>query len=413
MNFEDEKDIIGNTPDIEIADDDSVSWDSILENNDSDLISIKDEVKEQSQEQVVQQRPQSTVDLGDNLELVEDDDVDDEELAKILSNDTPKYSLEQTEQTQEAEAEAEDFDIDSQLAQVNLNEAKNNNNENFEQRQEVEQKKSSNLGCLLLLLFLLLLGGGAYWAFSYVQENDFFAKGDIQPTPTVQDNMNNLNKEDIAQRQEEVQKQDNIPVVNEEEQDKLKAQEEENKEEEEKKEVVNVIPTGRTDPFMPLKKYIYVEPAKPVEVVPTVVKTINNIDYDSNLIPPPPKKYGELEDVAERLMSILVTGIMYDEKKSSAIISYEGNDYFVQNGDKLDNYKVVDIGKDYVKIALGKNVYKAKIGEEFKITEFYGNAYLSDKQGGRQYYSSEDEYVNRKENAQKYTSADDVEIRTK
>ena len=89
-------------------------------------------------------------------------------------------------------------------------------------------------------------------------------------------------------------------------------------------------------------------------------------------------------------MAIAVSGIMYDETKPSAIITYDNNDYFVQKGDRLDEYRVLDITKTYVTMAYNKNVYKANIGEEFKVSsQFYGSAdFLPTNQGGgKQYYS--------------------------
>ena len=121
-----------------------------------------------------------------------------------------------------------------------------------------------------------------------------------------------------------------------------------------------------------------------------------------------------------KMLAIAVSGIMYDEVSPSAIITFDGNDYFVQKGDRLDDYKVINITRNSVTIALGKNLYRANIGEEFKITSnFYGSAqYLPSKQGGgRQYYSVSD---NTEETPQRgtipttrYVSEDEVIIKSK
>ena len=108
------------------------------------------------------------------------------------------------------------------------------------------------------------------------------------------------------------------------------------------------------------------------------------INFENPSIPKPPEEYGAKDNEAVKMLSISVSGIMYDDVKPSAIITYDNNDYFVQRGDKLNDYRVIDIGKNFVLISYGRNTYKANVGEEFKITDnFYGNAkYLPT---GRQY----------------------------
>ena len=137
------------------------------------------------------------------------------------------------------------------------------------------------------------------------------------------------------------------------------------------------------------------------------------IQYDKSGIPKPPEAYG-IKEETEQLMSIAVSGIMYDKNKPSAIVTYDNNDYFVQKGDKLDNYKIVDISKTYVMIALGNNVYKANIGEEFKVSsKFDGSAqYIPQTQGGgKQYYSISDRNSReRDQHGPRYVSEDDIKI---
>ena len=136
---------------------------------------------------------------------------------------------------------------------------------------------------------------------------------------------------------------------------------------------------------MPIQKYIAVE-------VPQKV-----IQYDKSGIPAPPNEYGVQDDEASELMNISVSGIMYDDKKPSAIITYEDNDYFVQIGDMLDKYRVSDIQRSTVSIALGKNIYTATIGEEFKIgSSFYGVAEYTSS-GNRRYQMVDTGYVSESE----------------
>ena len=400
MFFEDdEKDIIGNGP--EPLDDDAVSWDSILETDEDGLVSIKNDSPSPTRvptevfsnnNDIPDLDSLTTDDEIDLITPVEDDsdDVDEEELKRILNSDD-------TAPSEYEYAGEEDFNIDEQLNNVDVTEAPIE--DDILPRKEEVKKQQGTSPVLLALLFGVIVAAAIYFFFNFVQNKD----DDIDLEKPSSNQEQDVDEEETS---EEAQNQDNdIPVINEDEASELKPDEKQ----EEKKQVINIVPTGRTNPFMPLQKYIYVEPPKPAPPKPvTVVKTINNLDYDSITIPKPPKAYGEISEMTTKLMSIAVSGIMYDTQKPSAIINYDNDDYFVQIGDKLNNFRVVDIGPNYVKIAFGKNIYKANVGEEFKINEFYGN--VPYQGGGRQYYSSEDEFTNRKENAKKYTSENDVQI---
>ena len=76
----------------------------------------------------------------------------------------------------------------------------------------------------------------------------------------------------------------------------------------------------------------------------------------------PPEVINENSDAA-RVMDTIVSGILYDKFSPSAILNIEGNDYLVKKGDVVNNYKVKDIGQDFVTVQLGANIYKAGIGE--------------------------------------------------
>jgi hypothetical protein len=172
-----------------------------------------------------------------------------------------------------------------------------------------------------------------------------------------------------------------------------------------KRKIISVIPTGRSNPFLPISKYM------------TTSIPDTNVDYDRAGIPKPPESYGEKDIETTRLMSIAVSGIMYDETKPSAIFTYDNNDYFVQKGDRLDEYRILDITKTYVTLAYKKNVYKANIGEEFKVsTQFYGSADFipSNQGGGRQYYSiGEQAKQIGVQPTLRYVSESDITINTK
>jgi len=406
MLFEDEREnIIGDAPELEIIEDDNtVPWDSILNDTPSETKETPKKVnisKNVAQVNNDLDLPDiNSLDLGDELELIQDEDLtdtssstpdEDEELMRILNNDSANQN-DDLSSTDESIDGTEDFDIDKQLQQIQ-------DKDNNASQDSKPKTNNTNIIIILVLILVALIVASIAW---FVLNSNANKEDEL---PQV------LAPEITNQQNENVQQQDAIPVINEEETDTLKP------EEEEKKEVVNVIDTGRENPFLPLKKY---SPAKVEDVIKTetVVKTINTIDYDSFKLPALPKEYAPLDENTTNLMSIIVSGIMHDDKKPSAIITYKDNDYFVQIGDKLDKFKIVDIAKGYVKIALGNNVYRANLGEEFKFNEFYGNAqYVNGNKGARQYYSSEETYQGR-ETAQRdvtkrYTSEDDVIINGK
>ena len=82
--------------------------------------------------------------------------------------------------------------------------------------------------------------------------------------------------------------------------------------------------------------------------------------------------------------------------------------------DKWNDYKVLDIGKNFVVIALGKNTYKANIGEEFKVSsDFYGSAqYMPSNQGGGRQYQliKEAKATPLNQKTGRYVSESEVEI---
>lgn len=392
MFFEDEKDIIKEGTDIRIDEDGTVTWEDVL-NNEEDIAGMPNIEHEGK-----------TVDLGDELELVDDTEkeVNDQELLEILNGVQANSSQANDTQNQNKE---EDFDIDEQLANVvmeqNQSQNQGQNQEEYVPRKQEKKQTSSTSPLLIIILIGVLIASGIYYGLQYFQENQMLneiSQKEIAPKPSVQEEMNNLTQEDLTQRQEE-----NIPVINEEEVNEVKP--EEAKPEVEKKQVINVIPTGRSNPFMPIAKY-----AKT-----TIPDT--SVLYDKVGVPKPPETYGIQQEETMQMMTIAVSGIMYDEVKPSAIITYNDNDYFVQKGDRLDNYKIIDIARNHVTIALGNNTYRANVGEEFKITsKFNGSAQFipSQQGGGKQYYSvTKEESQSKKSSDTRYVSEEDITINTK
>ena len=77
----------------------------------------------------------------------------------------------------------------------------------------------------------------------------------------------------------------------------------------------------------------------------------------------PPEELSSEDSEAAKVMTTKVSGIMYNDNNSSAILNIEGSDYLVRSGDYIHKYKVLAIASDSVTVQLGNNIYKAKVGE--------------------------------------------------
>ena len=402
MSFENEKDILDNSDNFS---DDAISWEDVSDTGENDIVSIKNNSGSDIPTEVFSNDTGNNIDAINIEDVIVDDSdnaapvdntINEDELKMILGADTSD-GVEYIDDSEGVDADTLNEILMNDTQPAVNNEPASSNDDDILPRKEEIKKQPSVSPILIALLFALLVSAGVYFIYTFFlnKEED---SAQLQNNQTTNESIAEVTGENIQEEQN-----NDIPVINEDEASDLKPEEEQLTE---KKEVVSVVPTGRINPFAPLQKYVDMPQAG------TVVKTINNIDVDSVQIPKPPRAYGEMTEITEKLMSISVSGIMYDTLKPSAIINYDSNDYFVQIGDKLNNFKVVDIGPSNVKIALGKNIYKAEVGERFKIqSEFFGNN--SYHEGARQYYSSEDEFNDRANSAKKYTSSDDVVIHTK
>ena len=119
-----------------------------------------------------------------------------------------------------------------------------------------------------------------------------------------------------------------------------------------KKSVIS-IPTGvvKANPFLPYRN-----------IKGSEFKAADVADVPKYDLVEPPDVIGENSEAA-RIMDTVVSGILYDKYSPSAILNIEGNDYLVKKGDVVNNYKVLAIAQDSVTVKLGKNTYKAGIGE--------------------------------------------------
>lgn len=126
---------------------------------------------------------------------------------------------------------------------------------------------------------------------------------------------------------------------------------------------VSVSNSGRSNPFLPANE----------NVLPPSL---------SYLAPPPEVALKDSD--AGKVMSTTISGILYDKNNPSAIINIEGADYLVKTGDTIHNYKVLSITQNQVLVQLGKNIYKAGVGELLSETDLNYNviANLNKKFGG-------------------------------
>jgi len=123
-----------------------------------------------------------------------------------------------------------------------------------------------------------------------------------------------------------------------------------------------VANSGRMNPFLP-----------ETESLPATL---------SYLTPPPETIPTDTQ--ASEVMSTTISGILFDKYSPSAIINIGGADYLVKKGDIINGYKILSIEKTQVLVQLGKNTYKAGVGELLSQTSMNYNtiANLNKKFGG-------------------------------
>lgn len=127
--------------------------------------------------------------------------------------------------------------------------------------------------------------------------------------------------------------------------------------------MITVDNSGRSNPFLPAGE----------NVIP------GSLPYLSA----PPETVAAGTD-ATKVMTTTISGILYDKYSPSAIINIEGTDYLVKRGDVINHYRILGIEKTQVLVQLGKNVYKAGVGELLTQTDLNFNTIsnLNKKFGG-------------------------------
>lgn len=130
---------------------------------------------------------------------------------------------------------------------------------------------------------------------------------------------------------------------------------------------IPVANSGRSNPFLPAGE----------SVVPSSLPKFNLLT--------PPEQIAAGSD-ADKVMGTTISGILYDKYSPSAIINISGMDYLVKKGDVINKYKVLSISKEQVIVQLGRNIYKAGVGELLAQDQINYNtvANLEKKFGGNE-----------------------------
>ncbi len=408
MFFEDEKenlDNLDNLDDLELdlddeADDESISWDELLK-DDSVELSAKSAAESNKQEPLkirsIKEEVQSegvaaqtiTKDVGDAdiLEVIESDDEEqaaDSETAlkkdafEVFGGDTEDDIL-----SVESADELADDDVmdDDTSAMSELDDIESTDDIEEDDEDVLKDTTPSVSGFKLdipviagILLAAFLVIGSIVFIFVGPKGNR--SSDVVEQQPVVEQNQENVSEEEALQVDDNSKNQEQIPVLDDKNAKKLKP---------EKKIVLSVESAGRANPFMPTFDEFN---GKYYSGIPAQVLM-------------PPDAYGNEPD-AQELMKVAVSGILFDNVKPSAIITINDVDYFVQKGDKVDDYMVLDINRQSVVVKKGTNIYKAGVGERFNQNiKVDGSAIYG--AGGARYYTSA---------GSDYTSASDVEIRT-
>lgn len=132
--------------------------------------------------------------------------------------------------------------------------------------------------------------------------------------------------------------------------------------------MISVDNTGRQNPFLPANEI-------------NIGSGISSLP----ILTPPPETL-PIQSDAGKVMTTTISGILYDKYNPSAIINIEGTDYLVKKGDVINSYRILAIGKTEVIVQLGKNIYKAGVGELLTQTSMNYNtiANLNKKFGGNE-----------------------------
>lgn len=392
MFFEDEKENIDNLEGLddldldleEDADDESISWDELLKDSsaDLDIVSItpeketktksvstkttaKNSKKAEQKKQKQEAKPVLQEDSEHEIQSEPEDLPQKKDAFEVFGGNDADENLEDADNIMDDESQSILQELDEMDASPDLD--IENDNSSIVVKSEDRQPSIPVIAGVIVAAALVL--GSIIFMFAgpkNTQVANNMLNNQINNPPAQVEQQQDSPEESKATEEE-------IPVVDDSDAKKMKA---------EKKIVLSVDSAGRANPFLP------------------TFDDFNNNYYAG--IPPqsllPPDKYGNEPD-AQDLLRVAVSGILFDNIKPSAIITINGIDYFVQRGDMVDDYLVMDINRQFVVIKKGTNIYKAGVGERFSQNPEINGAAVYGAGGTRKYTLAGD-----------YTSASDVEI---
>jgi len=395
MYFEDEKENMNDSNaldeldlDIDSDDDKSVTWDDLLDDDaDIDINTVK---------------KQASIDdeslLDDSDDMLLDDDVLDEETAEELRPAPVKRSAAPRKDAFEVFGGASETpesrtpaDTKGDTITPDLTRDRSSRRAAFGDDDDIyfepkNAKKSTSTGIVTsligVLLAVALVGGLIYLFMTYGKSLTGVDVDSLKKAvnPAQETTMPDMNAGQPA-----------IDINAPAEENAGKSEADEKAKSEDKKAekfvTLSVQNGGRTNPFAP-----------PAGFENSSAKYAFS-DYEI-LTPPEEVPSDEVADEAKKLMDITVSGILFDNVKPSAIINVNGSDYFVQIGDKVDNFQVIAINAQYVAIKDGTNIYRAQVGENFNDSATVGG--MAQRQASGRFAG-----------AKQYTSTSDVEVSVK
>ena len=384
MFFEDEKDNldnIDNLDDLDLdldgdIDDESISWDELLKDNASDLdiVSITSGADKASTEKASAIKVKSdngsadsSVDeIQDSADLLDNaDDYEKKDAFEVFGGKEEKLDIAQADNVMDDENQEILNQIDEMVADENLADAGDAVGIGIKQ-----DPKALSIPVIAGAVFAtVLVLGSLLFIFTGPKKDSVNVVQNIAPQVQTPDSVQEQENVQLPDEQDE-----QIPIMDDKAAKNLKP---------DKKVLVDVESAGRVNPFLP------------------TFDDFNNNYYAGipSEILAPPDKYGSDTD-AQELLKVAVSGILFDNVKPSAIITINGLDYFVQKGDMVDDYIVMDINRQFVVVKKGTNIYKAGVGERFSQNTSIDGAAVYGSAGTRQYKSI----------ATEYTSASDVEV---
>ena len=120
--------------------------------------------------------------------------------------------------------------------------------------------------------------------------------------------------------------------------------------------IISYDKVARLNPFKP--------PVSDADKAKNLAKSslaLNNTGFE--IVEPPVSSVPD--ENLTRLLQTQVSGILYDEESPSAIVSLNGVDTFVKEGDSISGYKIQTITREKVQINYKNNSYVASVGALF------------------------------------------------